>query len=113
MIVFWDETLCPNWLLTAVADKASLVPAVAFIFHLPCACNETRTQTEFLAETDAVCNSASVPDCQGKSSAAMRQRLAYVLKVWYQFKILDSKRFSLKEERCLLLILSVDTISSS
>lgn len=82
MIVFRDETLCPNWLLTAVADEASLVPAVAFIFHLPSTCNETRTQTEFLAETNAVCNSTLVAGCQGKSSAAMRQRLAYVLKVW-------------------------------
>lgn len=35
LIVFRNETLCPNWLLAAVADKAGLVPAVAFVFHLP------------------------------------------------------------------------------
>lgn len=34
LIVFGNEALRPNWLLAAMADKAGLMPAASFIFHL-------------------------------------------------------------------------------
>lgn len=62
LIVFGDETLCPNRLLAVVADKAGLVPAVALVFHLPSTCNETRGSAELLlAKMDAICSSL-LPD---------------------------------------------------
>lgn len=34
LIIFGDETLRSNWLLAPMANEASLMPAISFIFHL-------------------------------------------------------------------------------
>lgn len=74
LIVLRDEALCPNRLLAAVADKAGLVPAVALVFHLPSACNETRASTELLDKIDAICSS-----CLPGSWLSVKKHCSYEL----------------------------------